>query len=90
VRRLKDSRLADIGTRLEVALPFYAELCGRPLARAHARAGDAAVIAGYMGSGTAFDEAIGEFAMTYADQTDRDWNAFLTAIKAGRIVAKEP
>ena len=82
--------LADIGTRLEVALPFYAELCGRTLARAHARAGDAAVVAGYMGSGTEFDEAIGEFAMTYADQTDRDWNAFLSAIKAGRIVAEEP
>jgi uncharacterized protein (DUF2252 family) len=90
VRRLKDSRLADIGTRLEVALPFYAVLCGRTLARAHARAGDAAVAAGYMGSGTAFDEAIGEFAMTYADQTDRDWKALLTAIKAGRIVAEEP
>jgi uncharacterized protein (DUF2252 family) len=88
VRRLKDSRLADIGTRLEVALPFYAELCGRTLARAHARAGDAAVVAGYMGSGTAFDVAIGEFAMTYADQTDRDWNAFLTAIKVGRMSPK--
>jgi uncharacterized protein (DUF2252 family) len=90
VRRLKDSRLADIGTRLEVALPFYAGLCGRTLARAHARAGDAAVVAGYMGGGTAFDEAIGEFAMAYADQTNRDWNTFLTAIKAGRIVAGEP
>jgi uncharacterized protein (DUF2252 family) len=90
VRRLKDSRLADIGTRLEAALPFYAGLCGRTLARAHARAGDAAVVAGYMGSGTTFDEAIGEFAMAYADQTDRDWNAFLAAIKAGRIVAGEP
>jgi hypothetical protein len=52
--------------------------------------GDAAVVAGYMGSGTAFDEAIGEFAMTYADQTDRDWKTFLTAIDAGRIVAEEP
>ena len=57
VRRLKDSRLADIGTRLETALPFYAELCGPPACAAHARAGDAAVVAGYMGSGTAFDEA---------------------------------
>ena len=90
VRRLKDSRLANIGTRLEVALPFYAGLCGRTLARAHARAGDSAVVAGYMGSGTAFDEAIGEFAIAYADQTDRDWNAFLAAIKAGRIIAGEP
>ena len=90
VRRLKDLRLANIGTRLEVALSFYAGLCGRTLARAHARAGDAAVLAGYMGSGTAFDAAIGEFAMAYADQTDRDWNAFVAAIKAGRIVAGEP
>ena len=90
VRRLKDSRLADIGTRLEATLPFYARLCGRTLARAHARAGDAAVMAGYMGSGTVFEEAIGEFALAYAEQTERDWNAFLGAIKAGRIVAEEP
>jgi uncharacterized protein (DUF2252 family) len=87
VRRLKDSRLADIGTRLESALPFYAGLCGRALARAHARAGDAAVISGYMGSKTAFDEAIGDFALAYADQTERDWNGFLAAIKTGRISA---
>ena len=90
MRRLKDSRLADIGTRLEATLPFYARLCGRTLARAHARAGDAAVMAGYMGSGTVFEEAIGEFALAYAEQTERDWNAFLGAIKAGRIVAEEP
>ena len=89
IRRLKDSRLADIGARLEAALPFYAALCGRTLARAHARVGDAVVIAGYMGSGTAFDAAIGEFALAYADQTERDWREFLAAIKAGRIVARE-
>jgi hypothetical protein len=88
-RRLKDSRLADIGARLEAALPFYAALCGRTLARAHARAGDAAVVAGYIGRGTAFDAAIGEFALAYADQTERDWNAFLEAIRTQRIVARE-
>jgi uncharacterized protein (DUF2252 family) len=87
VRRLKDSRLADIGVRLEAAMPFYARLCGRTLARAHARAGDAAVVAGYMGGSTAFDAAIGEFALAYADQTERDWKTFLAAKKAGRIVA---
>jgi uncharacterized protein (DUF2252 family) len=87
VRRLKDSRLADIGVRLEAAMPFYARLCGHTLARAHARAGDAAVVAGYMGGSTAFDAAIGEFALAYADQTERDWNTFLAAKKAGRIVA---
>jgi uncharacterized protein (DUF2252 family) len=87
VRRLKDSRLANIGARLEAALPFYAGLSGKTLARAHARAGDAALMAGYMGRSAAFDSAIGEFALAYADQTERDWQTFLAAIKAGRIRA---
>jgi uncharacterized protein (DUF2252 family) len=90
IRRLKDGRLADIGTRLEAALPFYASLCGRTLARAHARAGDPAMVSGYVGSGSAFDEAIAEFAVAYADQTERDWQSFLTAIKAERIDAAAP
>jgi uncharacterized protein (DUF2252 family) len=87
IRRLKDSRLADIGTQLQAALPFYASLCGRTLARAHARAGDPALVSGYAGSGTAFEEAISEFAVAYGNQTEKDWNGFLAAIKAGRIVA---
>jgi hypothetical protein len=87
VRRLKDSRLADIGAMIEETLPFYAALCGRTLARAHARAGDAAGIAGYLGNGDTFDEAVADFAMAYADQTERDWRAFEAAIAAGRIVA---
>jgi uncharacterized protein (DUF2252 family) len=90
VRRLKDSRLADVGARLEAALPFYAALCGRTLARAHARAGDAATISGYIGEGSEFDKAIAEFAMAYADQTERDWHVLLDAIKAGQISAEEP
>ena len=90
IRRLKDSRLADIGTQLQAALPFYASLCGRTLARAHARAGDPALVSGYVGSGSASEEAISEFAVAYADQTEKDWNGFLAAIKAGRIVAAEP
>ncbi len=90
IRRLKDSRLADVGARLEAALPFYAALCGRTLARAHARAGDAAAISGYIGDGTEFDKAIAAFAMAYADQTERDWHVLLDAIKAGQISAEEP
>lgn len=90
IRRLKDARLANIGARLEAALPFYASLCGRTLARAHARAGDPAMVSGYVGSGSAFDEAIAEFAVAYADQTERDWQSFLAAIEAGRIVAAPP
>jgi uncharacterized protein (DUF2252 family) len=90
IRRLKDSRLADIGARLEAALPFYADLCGRTLARAHGRSGDPAMVSGYVGTGTAFDEAIADFAVAYADQTEKDWKAFLAAIEAGRIGAAEP
>ncbi len=90
IRRLKDSRLANIGTQLQAALPFYASLCGRTLARAHARAGDPALVSGYAGSGTTFEEAISAFAVAYGDQTEKDWSDFLAAIKAGRIVAAEP
>jgi uncharacterized protein (DUF2252 family) len=89
VRRLKDSRLADIGAMIEEALPFYADLCGRTLARAHARSGDRAAIAGYLGRGAAFEEAVADFAMAYADQTKRDWESFRAAIAAGRIPAAE-
>jgi uncharacterized protein (DUF2252 family) len=87
VRRLKDSRLADIGTRLEAELPFYTALCGRTLARAHARSGDAVAPSGYMGDDSEFDKAIAEFAVAYTDQTARDWRALLDAIKAGRLTA---
>ena len=90
IRRLKDSRLADIGTQLQAALPFYASLCGRTLARAHARAGDPALVSGYAGRGAAFEEAISEFAVAYGDQTEKDWSSFLAAIKAGRVVAAAP
>ena len=57
------------------------------LARAHARSGDAATISGYLGKSDAFDQAIGEFALAYADQTARDHAALVAAVKAGRIQA---
>jgi uncharacterized protein (DUF2252 family) len=89
VRRLKDARLANVGAILEEALPYYARLCGQTLARAHARSGDAVALSGYMGDDSEFDKAIAEFAMAYADQTERDWHALLDAIKAGRISTEE-
>ncbi len=90
VRRLKDQRLSGIGARLAAALPFYAALCGRTLARGHARAGDAVAISAYLGDGSEFDKAIAQFATAYAEQTERDWRALLEAIKLGRIsVAQE-
>jgi uncharacterized protein (DUF2252 family) len=54
-------------------LKAYAEVCGELLARGHARSGDAQVIAGYIGSGDAFAQAIAAFGAAYADQTERDW-----------------
>ena len=90
VRRLKDPRLANLGTLLEGALPYYAKLCGNTLARAHVRSGDALALSGYMGDDSQFDKAVAEFAMAYADQTEHDWRAFLDAIKAGRVNAEEP
>jgi len=89
VRQLKDSRLAGISeTIADAALPYYAPLCGMTLARAHARSGDAARIAGYIGSGGAFDAAIADFAMAYAVQVESDWRLFVEAIKAGAIEAR--
>jgi uncharacterized protein (DUF2252 family) len=66
----------------------YLELCGWTLARAHARTGDAAQIAGYLGSSDAFDEAIVKFAFAYAQQTQKDHEVFVKAVGSGRIKAK--
>ena len=65
----------------------YGELCGWTLARAHARSGDRIAIAAYLGSGAAFDRAIGEFAEAYADQNERDHRALVEAIGSGRLAA---
>ena len=89
VRRLKDGRLALVGSDMATqALLHHALLCGATLARAHARSGDAARIAGYMGSGGVFDAAIADFAVAYARQVEQDWRMFLEAIKSGVIEAR--
>ncbi len=86
VRRLADPRLASFGAAIEGdALRFYAVLCARTLARAHARSGDAAMIAGYLGESDAFDEAIERFATAYADQTESDHAAWVAAIAERRV-----
>ena len=66
-------------------LAAYGALCGWTLARSHARSGDAAAIAGYLGRSSSFDEAIGTFARLYADQNDRDYAAFAQAAAQGRV-----
>jgi uncharacterized protein (DUF2252 family) len=75
IRELKNRRLGSISELMEEdALVNYAHLCGRTLARAHARSADPAVLAGYMGRGGAFDDALASFAMAYADCTKRDYD----------------
>jgi hypothetical protein len=73
VRQLKNRRLGSIGELVEeTALAHYANLCGRTLARAHARSADPAVLAGYMGKSGAFADALASFAMAYATWTKSD------------------
>ena len=88
MRQLRDMKLsALIETFDDELLRLYAEACGWALARAHARSGDAAMIAGYMGSGDIFDNAICDFAVDYADQAERDHSAFVKAVREGRAKA---
>ncbi|QEL24926.1 DUF2252 domain-containing protein [Bosea sp. F3-2] len=90
VRQLKNRRLGSIAEVVEgQALTAYAELCGRTLARAHVRSGDAAAIAGYMGGSEIFDEAVTSFAMAYATQSTQDHAALVAARDPGKTV-EEP
>ena len=88
VRQLWDQKgSAVVETMGPQMMMAYAQLCGWTLAKAHARSGDPVAIAGYLGSGTAFDRALAAFAETYADQNERDYVAFRDAVDAGRLSA---
>jgi uncharacterized protein (DUF2252 family) len=88
-RQLRDSKggVAVEGMNAS-SLTDYAEACGWALARGHAKSGDAAAIAGYLGTGDTFDLAAAAFAVAYADQTERDHAAMMEAVRAGRLVAQ--
>jgi uncharacterized protein (DUF2252 family) len=88
VRQLRDTKISAIIEDWSFdMLHEYGKLCGWALAKAHARSGDAAKIAGYMGSSVVFDDTICEFAVEYADQNERDYRTFIKAIREGRIAA---
>jgi uncharacterized protein (DUF2252 family) len=90
LRQLRDMKIAmPIETAGHEDLEYFAEACGWALARAHARSGDPAMIAGYLGSREVFDDAIVEFAAAYADQTESDYARLLKAIKAGKIKTED-
>jgi uncharacterized protein (DUF2252 family) len=92
VRQLNDHKASIQLESLKAAgLLEYAAVCGEILARGHARAGDSLVIAGYLGTSTRFDEAVGAFAEAYADQTELDWRQLVQSLKKtkSKVVGKK-
>ncbi len=90
VRQLRDMKMTiDIEDMSTSDLIGYSALCGWAIARAHARSGDPVTISGYLGKSDAFDGAIADFAVAYADQNERDHQALVAAVKSGRIKAIE-
>jgi uncharacterized protein (DUF2252 family) len=86
VRQLRDMKIKML---VEVYTPSvmrqYAEACAWTLARAHARSGEPAKISGYLGKSDVFDRAVTDFSIAYADQSERDHDALMQAVRAGKI-----
>jgi uncharacterized protein (DUF2252 family) len=90
IRQLRDMKWSlDPSTVSATRLKRWGRACGAVLARAHARSTDAAVLSGYLGTKDTFDEAMVEFASSYADQTERDFDRLRDAVKRGRIKAAQ-
>jgi uncharacterized protein (DUF2252 family) len=88
VRQLRDMKGSmNVPAMDPDQLNYYARLCGWALARGHARTGRAALISGYLGTSEAFDHAIADFSVAYADQNERDYQNLTNAVAAGRVHA---
>jgi uncharacterized protein (DUF2252 family) len=88
VRQLWDGKSSIDVSRLSASgLAAYGDACGWTLARGHARSGDRIAMAAFLGEDDGFDRAVAEFAVTYADVSERDYHRLLEAIDAGRIPA---
>lgn len=87
LRQLRDWKASvDVDALDPASLAGYGELCGATLAKGHARSGDRMAIASFLGDdGTAFNEAMTDFARAYADQNERDYAALQAAVSDGRI-----
>jgi uncharacterized protein (DUF2252 family) len=86
IRQLRDVKLSPLVETYDAEmLSIYGEACGWVLARAHAKAGDPWAISGYLGKNAQFDEAMGKFALAYADQAERDHAALKAAVRAGVV-----
>jgi hypothetical protein len=86
IRQLRDMKIRAMVEDFAPSVMFqYAELCGWTLAHAHARSGQPAKIAGNLGSSDQFDEAIADFSVAYADQSEMDHDVLVKAVRAGKL-----
>jgi hypothetical protein len=85
LRDMKGSALVEL--MAPATLAVYARICGWTLARAHARSGDPVALAAYLGRKDAFDRSIIDFSERYANQNEKDYEQFVTAVKSGRLEA---
>jgi uncharacterized protein (DUF2252 family) len=91
VRQLSDHKASISDEDLKgPGLTEYAVMCGEVLAKGHARSGDPAVLAGYLGTNDRWDKALAKFAFAYADQATQDYEKFMAAIRSGKIKAAKP
>jgi hypothetical protein len=88
-RQLKDWKGSfETEGALPQGMAIYGRTCGWTLARAHARSGDRIAIASYLGGGDAFDRAIADYSVAYADQNERDYDALKKAVENGQVEAR--
>ena len=89
VRQFRDMKgRVDLGDMKATALISYTAICGRLLAKAHARSAGASLIAGYLGKSSAFPEGMSRFGRAYADQTEHDHQRLRCAVAQGRLPAE--
>jgi uncharacterized protein (DUF2252 family) len=89
VRQLRDVKVSPLVETYDAEmLSVYGRACGWVLARAHAKSGDPWMISGYLGNSAEFDDAMGKFALVYADQAERDHAALKAAVKARKIAVE--
>jgi uncharacterized protein (DUF2252 family) len=90
VRQLQDWKGSlDPENAIPEGMKVYGEMCAHTLARAHARSGDRIALASYLGNNSTFEKALSRFAESYADQNEKDYEAFAAACKSGRLHAEE-
>lgn len=90
LRQLRDKKVSpDVESFDKFLLTLYARLCGDILARAHCKSAQGPLICGYIGQGDQFPEAVCDFSVAYADQTEKDYKDFVKAVKEGKLPVKD-